>query len=243
MIEEFILRKIALKNQTTFRNVLREYLQHLFLSSFYKRKGSENFLFKGGTALKLIFGSPRFSEDIDFSGIKNSFLYEDILAEVLSDLALENLEVELQESKKTSGGHLAILKIVAFGEELALFQETSFRPLISAAKEFVMVTSGLTPTYGIYSLDKGALISEKIKALLFRQKPRDFFDLYFILRKDELRQSLRLKPEERKAVFNSLARQRKEVLERELKDFLPKSFWPVIEDLPEKIKRELNFTD
>ena len=83
MIEKHFLEVHATKTETSLSNVLREYVQHLFLTSFYKKSLSENFLFKGGTALKLVFGSPRFSEDIDFSGIKNSGHYEKILENVL----------------------------------------------------------------------------------------------------------------------------------------------------------------
>ena len=47
--------------------VFREYLQIVWLNSFYKTKGSEKVYFKGGTALRVMFNSPRFSEDLDFS--------------------------------------------------------------------------------------------------------------------------------------------------------------------------------
>jgi predicted nucleotidyltransferase component of viral defense system len=40
-----------------------------FLSYLYKQPDSEKLLFKGGTALKFIFRSPRYSEDLDFTGI------------------------------------------------------------------------------------------------------------------------------------------------------------------------------
>ncbi len=62
------LNEFIKKLQTIPKNVVREYIQHLFLSCLYKIKGSEKLLFKGGTALRIIFGSPRFSEDLDFTG-------------------------------------------------------------------------------------------------------------------------------------------------------------------------------
>lgn len=40
--------------------------------AFYQEKEAEAILFKGGTALRLIYQSPRFSEDLDFSGFKIS---------------------------------------------------------------------------------------------------------------------------------------------------------------------------
>lgn len=71
MISSDFVKRLATQTQTTELNILREYLQHLFLSYFYKRKDSEKVLFKGGTALKFIYGSPRFSEDLDFSAKKS----------------------------------------------------------------------------------------------------------------------------------------------------------------------------
>ncbi|MBI4051308.1 MAG: nucleotidyl transferase AbiEii/AbiGii toxin family protein, partial [Elusimicrobia bacterium] len=60
------IREIAVQFQTNEKNVAREYAQHTFLSFLYKEKAADFLLFKGGTALRLIFKSPRFSEDLDF---------------------------------------------------------------------------------------------------------------------------------------------------------------------------------
>lgn len=47
--------------------VIREYVQLLFLKELYEEKYSENLFFKGGTAIRLILGGVRFSEDLDFT--------------------------------------------------------------------------------------------------------------------------------------------------------------------------------
>jgi len=70
MLDREIIRKLALQHQTTEINIAREYVQHLFLSVFYQEPDSEKVLFKGGTALRITFQSPRFSEDLDFSGFR-----------------------------------------------------------------------------------------------------------------------------------------------------------------------------
>lgn len=239
MIEKHLLQTYATKIETSLHNVLREYVQHLFLTSFYKKAGSGNFLFKGGTVLKLVFGSPRFSEDIDFSGIKNSVNYEKILENVLVDLSFENIGVDLLESKSTSGGHLAILVVTLFGEKTELRNEISFRPKKFLTKETAIVSSEIVPAYKIYTLDKKTIVTEKVKALISRQKARDFFDLYFILRKEELRQNLKFETDQRKAIISLLENQDKAEISRELKMLLPKSFWHIIKDLPAVLKREL----
>lgn len=240
MIARQILEEQKIKQQTTFRNVLREYLQHLFLSRFYQQPGSENFLFKGGTALKLVFGSPRFSEDIDFSALKNSRKYEKILEEVLATFSLENIQAELVESKPTSGGHLMILAFNVFSEKLEIRNEISFRSKQSLKKEKIIVASEVFPAYSVNLLTRETIAAEKIMALLSRQKPRDFFDLYFILRQENLRTWLKLTPAQRNRIAAFLTSTNKKAIEDELKNLLPKSFWPIIRDLPAALKRELD---
>jgi len=55
-----------------FPNIVREYFQHVFLGELYKLSNAEKLLFKGGTALRIVYGSPRFSEDLDFTRVINS---------------------------------------------------------------------------------------------------------------------------------------------------------------------------
>ncbi|TRZ53786.1 hypothetical protein D4S03_01210 [bacterium] len=52
--------------------VIREYIQILFLKELYDEKYSQNIFFKGGTAIRLILGGTRFSEDLDFTVAGNT---------------------------------------------------------------------------------------------------------------------------------------------------------------------------
>ena len=88
MLSKEVFKNLARKYQTSeFPNIIREYFQHIFLSELYKLPGAEKMLFKGGTALRIIYGSPRFSEDLDFSlfrvepRLMKKFV-EDLLSEI-----------------------------------------------------------------------------------------------------------------------------------------------------------------
>ena len=48
-------------------NMLREYLQALVLRSLHESEAFQCLAFVGGTALRFLYGLPRFSEDLDFS--------------------------------------------------------------------------------------------------------------------------------------------------------------------------------
>ena len=43
-----------------------EVLQLLLLDALYGHSGSQHIIFQGGTALRWVYGGPRFSEDLDF---------------------------------------------------------------------------------------------------------------------------------------------------------------------------------
>lgn len=169
-----------------------------------------------------------------------------VLEETLFDLSSEGINIELTESKTTSGGHLANMIVNLFEEKVEIQNQISFRergPLrpSEASKtnaENMVVTTNLAPAYSIYLLGTKIIVSEKINALIERAKPRDFFDLYFILRKEELRRVLKIDGILRKKVLAQIENQSRRELERELKELLPRSFWRVINDLPTALKRE-----
>lgn len=65
--------------------------------------------FKGGTALKIVYESPRFSEDLDFSRFKISVpSIEKLIEGSLIQIEREGISVEIVESKTTSNGSLPI---------------------------------------------------------------------------------------------------------------------------------------
>ena len=238
MIEKAFFEHNAVKIQTSLRNILREYFQHLFLSNLYQAKGSQYFYFKGGTALKLIFNSPRFSEDLDFSANKNSFIYEDMLQEILIKIQREGINCRLEESKKTTGGHLAIIGLVIYDEEFQIKTEISYREK-KLNGENLMVVSDSFPPYTVNILKTKNLIQEKRDALLERHKPRDFFDLYFILRNNHLRKYLQINNIFLNKTKEILKKTELKTLEEEIKEFLPFSFRPIIKNLRQNLLIEL----
>ena len=128
MIEARILKQFSERYQTTINNVIREYFQHLFLSFLYQGKKSEALLFKGGTALRLVWRSPRFSEDLDFTGSKISISQiESLMESTLEKIESEGIKTDIEESKKTSGGYLAIFHFKTDEYESGIQVEVSLR--------------------------------------------------------------------------------------------------------------------
>ncbi len=229
------IRQFATKYQTSELNVMRGYLHHLFLSYFYLQPQTSEIYFKGGTALRIVYQSTRFSEDLDFSTNKEDVLgIEDCLLEVLAKIEKENVFSTLREAKATTGGYLSTIDFVLFGQTVPVQIEISFREKENRGELFT-IASDFIPPYTVVVLVEDQLIAQKMRALRARKKPRDFYDLYFILRK-------RLPIPDKKIILPQAlkALQTTDInFENELKQFLPKSQWAIIRDFKQVLEREI----
>jgi len=140
MLDKDIIKRLALQYQTTEINIAREYVQRLFLSIFYQQPKSEQILFKDGTALHIVFQSPRFSEDLDLSGFRtNITTIETLILNVVEKIQRIGLEIEISESKKTSGGYLGILDLNFLSYKTRVCSEISLRKQNSIKGEPVLI--------------------------------------------------------------------------------------------------------
>ncbi|MBI2025905.1 MAG: nucleotidyl transferase AbiEii/AbiGii toxin family protein [Candidatus Levybacteria bacterium] len=229
------LKQLAVKNQTTVLNTQREYIQHLFLSYFYRQTASSQIFFKGGTALRLLYNSPRFSQDLDFSSqYKDIKRVEDAVIATLSEIEREGIQTEIIESKKTTGGYLATIEFKLSSQEVSIQIEISNRERDLKA-DIVTVVSDFIPSYTVLSLKLQSLVNEKLDALLTRKKPRDFYDLYFMLR------ARLISPSQREVLEVSLIQLKKTTInfENELKQFLPKTHWAIIRNFKQTLEKEI----
>src|SRR3989337_3598124 len=71
-MEQIIAEQKARELQIDKTQVVREYWELIILKGLFDSSEGQALIFKGGTALRLVYGSPRFSQDLDFSLIKNS---------------------------------------------------------------------------------------------------------------------------------------------------------------------------
>lgn len=238
MISPDDIQLLATKLQTRDINIAREYIQNLFLSFFYEQKESRNILFKGGTALRIVFQSPRFSEDLDFSTGKAFSLkeIEQIIIKTISNIEKLGINTDIKESKVTTGGYLGIINFKFLEYKLDLYLEISFRKKVDIKGEAFVINNSFIPSYLLVVLSQDQMVAEKIQAALSRQKPRDFFDIYFLLRGNMVGipnktylKSVRDIVEKTKINFSN-----------ELKTFLPVHQHLIIKDFKNNLLREID---
>ncbi|HEY4509954.1 MAG TPA: nucleotidyl transferase AbiEii/AbiGii toxin family protein [Candidatus Paceibacterota bacterium] len=235
MITQETIDTLARKYQTEDANVWREYFQHVFLSYFYRQPGTDKVYFKGGTALRLLYRSPRFSEDLDFSSsVKDVKIIEDAVVGALVEIEREGIKGELDEAKSTSGGYLATMRFRANGSFVPTRIEISFRNG-KEDSEVASIEGDFIPPYTVVQLSQEQIVEGKMQALLTRKKPRDFYDLYFLLRANLVGEKSK---EKLQAALDALHGTHIR-FDRELKRFLPKSHWPIIREFPDALEREI----
>ena len=239
MIDFEKIKELSRKSQSRIENIVREYIQHLFLSSLYKQKEAENLLFKGGTALKIIYRSPRFSEDLDFSSknFLNKRRIENIFVNTLTEISKENIKIDLKEAKFTSGGYLGILFYDFYDLSGEIFFEVSLREKGRIEREVTTIVSEYSPTYIILHLSSKQIVKEKIAALLKRRKARDYYDLYFILRHPILNKFLQ--KEDLKKAKQSLLKEEMN-FKKELEILLPINHHQILKDFKKNLISEIS---
>lgn len=235
MITRDEIIRLAQKYQTTQLNIRREYMQHLFLRYFYLHSHTDRLFFKGGTALRILFQSPRFSEDLDFSSTHSDIAgLEKVILDTLSDMEKEGIAADLKEAKRTSGGYLCRISFKVYMDIIEVLLHISLR-MKKAKGEVVTVVSDFMPAFSLMALDREQLVGEKMQAMLIRRKSRDFYDLYFILRANLL------SPKGKK-ILPKVSEVLKSVnlnFEKELKQFLPRSHWAILKNFKKTLLREV----
>lgn len=172
-------------------NRIREYIQALVLRSLHECEAFRPMAFVGGTALRFLYGLPRFSEDMDFTLVSTEgYAGKEWMAKVKRDLALAGFEphVTWNDRKAVHVGWVrlpGILRDVGLSrmqaERLAIKLEIDTRPPAGARCERKVVTRHVTFLLQYYDLP--SLLAGKLHAAITRKyaKGRDWYDLMWYL--------------------------------------------------------------
>lgn len=206
--------------------ILREEAEMMFLDELAKDKLSAKLIFYGGTALRLAYNSPRFSEDIDLIRIKPiSFLeFEKFIQEVTE----KNPFWKLKDIKNKRNTMFALILI----KDEKLKHSFSLKIEIHKPAKKVILKTELSLIKSPLSIAEPLLLVpilselKKLKenALASRKKARDIFDLWYI--SQVLRENFILPAKTPK--YSEME------FKNELQAFLSKKYYPVIKQLYDK---------
>ena len=172
------------------RNILREYLQYKILDIIYSSEYANKLIFMGGTAIRIIYKSNRFSEDLDFDNFNIVRFEFKKLAEIIKRrLTLEGYSVEIKIVFKGAFhcyinflGLLYENKLSAYKDEkLVIRLDTESQRIEYSPGTFILNKFDVFTRINVVPVDM--LLSQKILAILNRKRPmgRDFYDTIFLL--------------------------------------------------------------
>lgn len=221
MEKEFALN-LASRIGIDVQQVSREEVELIFLKSLFESKFSDALVFKGGTALRLVYNSPRFSEDLDFS------LTASVTARDFKSLITKTIRSDSRFSLKDLATkyytHLAEIRIKEPWQNLAFSMKIEIlkRPQKLKKTDTTNLLARSTATNlmvmtKVFTLER--ILNDKLRILSQRKMPRDIFDAWFVCQKTGKQFSAKH--------FGYP----KGKIRQELRKFLPHNFYPVIEEL------------
>lgn len=172
------------------RALLREYLQYKILEIIFASKYAVKLSFLGGTALRIIYGNTRFSEDLDFDNFNlRSGEFDELSEIVRRGLEAEGLHVEISVTGKEAFRCNVRFPDILFASGLTAHEgEKVLVQIDSLAQGFAYQPDRkIINKFDIFSqvfvTPVDVLLSQKIYAALNRKraKGRDFFDIVFLL--------------------------------------------------------------
>lgn len=216
--------ELANKIKTYQENVVREDYEMGFLKEILESEYGKSFVFKGGTALRLAYNSMRFSEDLDFSLI-GKISWQNI-KKILEKRAADFGTIKIKELREKHYTYFALFSIkedflpqpfllkIEISKRLVDWKKgKDFELLQLATPVCILATAGFVITVERAYQDKKSAARERVKG-------RDLFDLWWLGQKLNKRE---------KPLVNK--RFNRKIVEAELKRFLPKGNWWVIDEL------------
>lgn len=198
------------------KNLLREYLQYKILEIVFDSKFGGKLSFMGGTAIHIIHGNARFSEDLDFDNLGLATEeFEQLAGLIKKSLKLEGYKVEIKNV--FNGAYRCYIRIpdILFENGLSRHkQEKLLIQLDTEAQGFTyspekVIINKFDVFLRINVVPMNILLAQKIYAILKRRRAmgRDFYDAVFLFGKSKPNLNylkLKLKIEDRADLKNNL---------------------------------------
>jgi predicted nucleotidyltransferase component of viral defense system len=221
------LRKFQKELGISADKIIREEAEMIFLQELGNDKLGAKVIFYGGTALRLAYNSPRYSEDIDLLLAKKSIFkeFENFIEKVVAG----NQNWKLKDIKNKRNTWFALLNISDeklkhnFSLKIEIHKPDRKINLDTKLSLIKSPVSILEPLLLVPTLEE--LKKLKINAIMDRKKARDIFDLWYVSQ---------LKREDFQIDFD-IPKYKKMEFKNELQVFLPKKYYKVIEQLYKEI--------
>ncbi|MFA4839897.1 MAG: nucleotidyl transferase AbiEii/AbiGii toxin family protein [Candidatus Neomarinimicrobiota bacterium] len=230
MLSENEILRLSANLRIDRERIVREFYEMLVLNEIAANLWSQWLVFKGGTALRLAYQSPRFSDDLDFV-LTQSIPTSDIFR--LADQTANKFTLQISDKSEKKSTILIEYKISPpeLPQSFHIKIEISKRIQPAIKSELKIISSPVCSLQILMPvLTMENMIEEKISAWNQRKAPRDLFDLWFLSQKTQrsfskMIQKLTIVSEDRAS------------LRSEMNKYLPLNWRQVIDEMDQIIQR------
>lgn len=242
MITKQQIEVLSKKYQIDGFTIMREFLQLTFLNYLYQHGKGGQIHFKGGTAIRLLFGSPRFSEDLDFSTLYDKKQIKQIMKELEETIQKElaGIKILLLYSGKTGLRYRVKYQPLDFKYPINIRLDFTIVKKVEQIAVSPLITEFPITIFPLVShLSETEILAEKICALATRNKGRDIYDVWYLLEKG-VSLDQKLAKINKKDLIKKVEVYPKNRLDLDLAQFLPKSQRQVTGILINLLKQKLS---
>ncbi|MDA2936256.1 nucleotidyl transferase AbiEii/AbiGii toxin family protein [Patescibacteria group bacterium AH-259-L05] len=172
------------------RSILREYLQYKILDIVFRNKIASRLSFLGGTAIRLCYGSSRFSEDLDFDNFNlDTSEFSRLCEDIKKKLTYEGYSIETRiVFKKTFRCYIKFLQLLYDNklsnhkdEKLVIQIDTTPHGFQYTPDNFKLQRFDVFRNIRVTPVD--IVLSQKVGAVFGRrrEKGRDFYDVVYLM--------------------------------------------------------------
>lgn len=209
-IVEQMLLKYEIKSEDDLINALKKVYQEITLLGLYRGGFFQKAAFYGGTALRILYGLERFSEDLDFSLLNKdrSFDIEAYFPHIVDEFDALGIQMTLSKKSKSGDNDIEsaflkndtsihtlkietgslpnILNGIHSGKKIKIKLEVDKNPPLKFQTE--VHTLLMPTTFNIVAMTLPDLYAGKLHALLFRGwknrvKGRDWYDFEWYVKR------------------------------------------------------------
>jgi predicted nucleotidyltransferase component of viral defense system len=197
MLTKAQLARIAQRHQISLATVERDYLQVMFLYLLYTQ--TQDLILKGGTCLRMVYRSNRYSDDLDFNTRGPVEAVRQILQQTTRALLRFGVQATATNEWVSQQGYafhlsfkgpLADERVITWGGvdiDVSLREDDLATPPV---RTFLSATTwgyDDIPSFTLTHLSRRDIFAEKVRAFFERKRPapRDLYDLWLLLQSGE----------------------------------------------------------
>ncbi|MBM3199408.1 nucleotidyl transferase AbiEii/AbiGii toxin family protein [Candidatus Woesearchaeota archaeon] len=167
----------------------KDYLLEISLLSV-SRNTKDELIFKGDTCLYKFYKLDRFSEDLDFT-LRKPLDIDVLIKKIIADLASFGIEAEVKEKKKVQNSIMLTIRakgllydgrpqsLSSFGIDMNTASSIDTEPILANYSPLYPDI----PSFTILIMPEQEILAEKARAIMTRNKARDVYDFWFLLKK------------------------------------------------------------